>query len=132
MTFKRVISSYNLLLFLGAFYVGALLLLGEGVFGSFPPEWIGKMPFNSWATIAIFGMSVFGIGNAVVSIYGFKKNGGKKFYIVTVVMGLLLFLSSVSPVILLGEWYLPLAQLCLVSVIQILLGLFGLIRENSK
>jgi len=43
------------------------------VFVEFPPEWVGVMPFTSWSALAIYGMIVFGIGNAVAAVYGFTR-----------------------------------------------------------
>lgn len=63
---RKSISVYNLLLAFGAFYIGAAMFLGKGGFREFPQEWIGRMPFSSWASIALFGILVFGAGNAAV------------------------------------------------------------------
>ncbi|MBD3109634.1 hypothetical protein IEO70_14900 [Bacillus sp. AGMB 02131] len=126
----RIISnSYNLLLALGAFYLGLLMFMGKGAFDTYPPEWIGKIPFTGWAGIAIFGIIIFGIGNAIASAYGFVKKD-KQIYIITISMGALFFLCTVASRILLGEWYLPTGQFLIFSVIQILVGLLGLIFSN--
>ena len=63
---RKYVSGYNLLLALGAFYMGTSILLGEGIFGEFPPEWTGRMPFNSWESLALFGIVVFGVGTKPV------------------------------------------------------------------
>ncbi|RPF56150.1 hypothetical protein [Aquisalibacillus elongatus] len=131
MLLKNVSSLYNLCLSLSAFYLGSLMILGEGVFATFPPEWIGKMPFDSWLNLSLFGMIIFGIGNAIAAIYGFIKRD-KRIFIIMLALGILLFLSSLSPVFLLGEMYLPAAMIWLSSLIQLLLAISGLIDEKSK
>lgn len=124
MILKTSVNVYNLLLSLGAFYLGVSMFLERGVFETFPQEWIGVLPFNQWASLALFGMIVFGIGNGIASIYGFIKNDNKLF-IITFLMGALFFLCTVIPTIVLGEWYLPTSALFLFSVIQLVLGLIG-------
>ena len=128
---RIIVSSYSLLLSLGAFYLGSVMLFAKGVFGDFPPEWIGVMPFSSWDALGLFGMIVFGAGNALVAFYGFRKKSNKVF-VSAIILGALCFLCAASPIILLGEGYLPLVQLFLVSAVQILLGVIGLIVGKSK
>ena len=130
MLVKIILNSYNLLLSLGAFYVGVLMFLERGVFATFPQEWIGRMPFNNWASLALFGIIIFGIGNAIASTYGFIKKD-KKIFIITFTMGALFFFCTVIPTMLLGEWYLPTSQFLLLSLIQLLLGLFGLVTKKA-
>ena len=124
MLIKSILNIYNLLLSLGAFYLGVSMFLERGVFDTFPQEWIGILPFNNWASLALFGIIVFGIGNGIASTYGFVKKD-KTIFIITFTMGALFFLCTIIPTILLGEWYLPTSALFVLSVIQILLGLFG-------
>ena len=126
MALKNILNSYNLLLSLGAFYLGLSMLSGRGVFDIFPPEWIGKLPFNSWASLALFGMIIFGVGNAFASIWGFIKKE-KSIFIMTFTMGALLFFCTVISTKLVGEWYLPTGQFLILSIIQILLGLVGFV-----
>jgi len=124
MLLKNILNVYNLLLSLGAFYLGVSMFLGRGVFDTFPQEWIGVLPFNNWVSLALFGIIVFGIGNGIASTYGFLEKD-KKIFIITFTMGALFFLCTVIPTILLREWYLPTSAFFVLSIIQILLGLFG-------
>ena len=124
MLLKNILNAYNLLLSLGAFYLGMLMFLERGVFETFPQEWIGVLPFNNWASLALFGIIVFGIGNGITSTYGFIKKDNNIF-IITLTMGALFFFCTVIPTNLLGEWYLPTSAFFILSLIQILLSLFG-------
>ena len=124
MLLKNILNLYNLLLSLGAFYLGIQMILARGAFDSWPPEWIGKLPFNSWVSLALFGMIIFGIGNAYASIRGFIKKD-KTIFLMTFTMGALFFFCTVISTILVGEWYLPTSGFLLFSAIQILLGLVG-------
>lgn len=128
---RKYVSGYNLLLALGAFYMGTSILLSEGIFGEFPPEWTGRMPFNSWESLALFGIVVFGVGNAAIAVMGFVKNTKPVFWL-TAMMGALLFAASVMPAVLVGEWYLPTVQLLAIGILQLALGLFGGLREQLK
>lgn len=131
MILKNILNIYNLLLSLGAFYLGWLMLLGRDLFEEFPPEWIGVLPFDNWAVLALFGIIVFGIGNGLAATYGFIKQD-KKICIMTFAMGTLLFLSIVIPTVVLGEWYLPTSEMFVLSIIQLLLGIFGFLNKNNK
>ena len=129
MLIKSILNIYNLLLSLGAYYLGVSMFLERGVFDTFPQEWIGILPFNNWASLALFGIIVFGIGNGIASTYGFVKKD-KKIFIITFTMGALFLLCTIIPTILLGEWYLPTSALFGLSIIQILLGLIGFLTFN--
>lgn len=127
---KKFVSSYCLLLSLSAFFLGSYMFLGKGAFADFPPEWIGIMPFSSWNSLALFGMIVFGISNAGVGIYGLLKKSHKVF-LLSIILGTWLFLAAELPIILMGEWYLPLVFLFLASAIQVLLGVIGLLTNKG-
>lgn len=86
MLIKNILNVYNLLLSLGAFYLGMSMFLERGVFDTFPKEWTGVLPFNNWASLALFGIIVFGFGNGIASTYGFLKKDNKIF-IITFTMG---------------------------------------------
>lgn len=126
MLLKTILNFYNLFLALGAFYAGGSMLLGKGAFDTFPSQWVGKLPFTNWAGIALFGIIIFGIGNAMASIYGFRRKDNKIF-LFTTAMGALLFFSTVTSTMLVGEWYLPTGQLLILSLIQLSLGIFGFV-----
>ena len=131
MLLRSILNFYHLLLSLGAFYLGGLMFLGKGAFDTWPQEWVGKIPFTSWVSLALFGIIIFGIGNAIASTYGFIKKDNK-IYLLTIIMGALFFFCTVLSRILLGEWYLPTSQFWKLSLLQILLGLFGLVTEIIK
>jgi len=130
MLLKHILNLYNLLLSLGAFYLGIDMILGKS-FDTWPPEWIGKIPFTSWVSLGLFGIIVFGIGNGIASTYGFIKKDNKIF-LITITMGVLFFSCTALSRILLGEWYLPTSGFLLFSTIQILLGLVGLVGSVIK
>ncbi len=127
---KYITGAYCLFLSLGALYLGISMLLGKGIFADFPPEWIGVMPFSSWDTLALFGIIVFGIGNAAAGVYGIRKNA--KVFVLALVLGAFCFLCAALPIMLLGEGYLPLVYLFLASALQMILGTFGLIAGRKR
>lgn len=126
---KNITSSYHLFLSIAAFYLGYQMFTGYGVFAEFPTDWINTMPFSNWESLAWFGIIVFGIGNLLAGIYGFTKKKSKV-YLLSAIMGSVLFLCAAMPIILLGEWYLPIALFFLVSSIQVLLGVTGIIGKK--
>ncbi len=119
---KTIINVYNTALSLGAFYLGGSMISGKGIFATFPPEWAGDLPFDSWMAMAIVGMIVFGLGNAVVAIRGFMRYDRQIFFS-TLFMGTLLFIATIGATLSVGEWYLPSVQLLIASVVQLALGL---------
>ena len=131
MLIRNVVSSYALLLTLGAFYLGTVMLFNRGVFGEFPPEWVGVMPFSSWSALALFGIIVFGLGNAAIAAVGWFKKG-KTVFVLSIILGLFCLLCTFMPVFLLGEWYLPTVYLVLAGTMQVLLGCTGFIAMKSK
>ena len=126
MLLKIGLNAYNVCLSLGAFYLGILMIAGKGAFDTYPPEWIGILPFHSWMGFALFGMIIFGFGNGIASIYGLRKKD-KKNYTMTFTMGILFCFATVISTILIDEWLLPTGVFLLLSIIQIALGLLGLV-----
>ena len=126
----KLVSTFHLALSLGAFFAGISMLPGMGIFVEFPPEWVGVMPFNSWTALAVFGMIVFGVGNAIAAIYGFTKKDPKLF-LFTISLGILLFCSAAMPIVLLGDWYLPLVYFFALSFVQLFIGLFGIFYKHK-
>lgn len=131
MFLRKLVSSYSILLSLGAFYLGITMLSGKGIFAEFPPEWIGVMPFGSWPALALFGMIVFGLGNAAAAASGWFKKDQIVFGIATL-LGTFCLVCTLMPVFLIGEWYLPTVYLFLAGTIQMALGGFGFIGVKSK
>lgn len=128
---KKIFNFYNLFLSLGAIYLGSSMILGRGTFDTFPSEWIGVMPFTSWISLGLFGMFVFGVGNAAVAAYGFIKVD-KRVFLLTIALGVLLSLCALLPNFLLGESYLPVVYLFIASFFQVFLGIWGLVTKKNK
>lgn len=128
---KTIVSTYSFLLSLGAFYLGITMLSGQGMFAEFPPEWSGVMPFGSWTALALFGMIVFGGGNAAAAAIGWFKDHRAVFGIAAF-LGAFCLAFTLMPVFLIGEWYLPTVYLFLAGMLQLLLGALGFISLKSK
>ncbi|WP_144235620.1 hypothetical protein [Planomicrobium okeanokoites] len=128
---KKLVSSYCFLLSISAFLLGSYMFLEKGAFADFPPEWNGIMPFSSWNSLALFGMIVFGSGNAGAGIYRLLTKS-RKVFLLSIILGTWLFLAAELPIILMGEWYLPLVFLFLASAIQVLLGVIGLLTNKGE
>ncbi|WP_211653460.1 hypothetical protein [Planococcus alpniumensis] len=126
----KLVAAFNLAMSLGAFFMGISMLPVMGVFVEFPPEWVGVMPFTSWSALAMYGMIIFGIGNAVTAVYGFMKKT-RIFFVANLSLGILLFLSAALPIVLLGDWYLPLVFFFFLSFIQMALGLYGVLKKHK-
>lgn len=126
MLLKISLHVYNLCLSLGAFYMGISMIAGKGAFDTYPSEWIGVLPFHSWKSIALFGMIIFGVGNGITAIYGFRKKD-TKIYTMSFTMGVLFCLATVIATILINEWLLPTSFFLVLSILQISLGLLGFV-----
>ena len=131
MFLRRIIGVYSALLAIGAFYLGTVMLSDKGLFAEFPPEWVGVMPFSSWSALALFGIIVFGLGNAAIAAVGWIKKDNTVFGL-SIILGAFCLLCTLMPVFLLGDWYLPTVYLFLAGTIQILLGCTGFIAVKSK
>ena len=66
----------------------------------------------------IIAIVVFGLGNIVAAIFSFIKNNNKS-WLVSAIMGAIFFVSLVSQVIILGEWYLATVEFLILSLIQL-------------
>ena len=61
--YLRILGLFELALAIGAILTSISMIAGGGLFAEYPQEWIGKIPFESWSSIGILGLIVFGIGN---------------------------------------------------------------------
>lgn len=131
---KILLGIYDLILSIGAIYLGILMILSNsGIFAEYPKEWLDKVPFQSWVTPGIIGILVFGLGNIISAAYCFIKDNSKA-WILSTLLGCIFFTSLVAQVILLGEWYMATTQFFIFSIIQLSLSayVFNSSRKNPK
>ncbi|MGB4588137.1 MAG: hypothetical protein WBI17_02735 [Clostridiaceae bacterium] len=128
----NLLGGYDLLMSLGAFYIGANMILEKGVFNEYPKEWLSKVPFQNWLLPAIIGIVVFGLGNSIAAIFSFRKKDNLS-WIVSAIMAGTFFLSMVAQYVIFREWYLPSSMLLIFSIIQIVIcGLAVTITQNKS
>lgn len=114
----RILGLFQIALAIGAILVGISMITAKGLFANYPKEWIGKIPFDSWSSIGILGIVVFGIGNLIAAIAAFSR-GRARPWIMSVFMGGLLFVTILYFRYAIGEWYLATFQFLILSIIQI-------------
>lgn len=116
-----LLGIYDLFLALFAIYTGILMITAKGTFGEYPKEWLTELPFGSWFIPGILAIVVFGLGNIIASIFSFR-NTGKSSWLVSAIMGCILFISLICQVVILREWYLPTIEFMVISIIQLFLS----------
>lgn len=131
---KYLLGVYNLILSFGAINLGVKMIhSSSGIFTEYPKEWLSMVPFESWVVPGIIGILVFGLGNIVSALFSFANKSSKS-WVMSAVMGWILFISLVAQIIILGEWYMATFQFFIYSIIQICLSgyVFSGYRKNSK
>lgn len=129
----RLLGIYDLLLAVGAIYTGLLMVRSRGgIFLVYPKEWLNKLPFHSWIIPGLIAMFLFGGGNMLASFASFLYESGKS-WIISIIMGMLLFLSIIAQVIILDEWYMLTVQVLVLSLFQVAfsLSVFSKLRKIS-
>ncbi|NNU75538.1 hypothetical protein [Clostridium estertheticum] len=115
----NLLGFYDLVLALGAIYIGGMMISSRGgVFTQYPKEWLSKVPFDNWIAPGIITIVLFGLGNIIAAILSFRK-GNSKFWVVSAIMGGLLFVSIITQVIVLGEWYMATCEFLILSIGQL-------------
>ncbi len=127
----RLLGLYELLLAVGAIITGVAMINGSGIFSVYPKEWLGKIPFESWASIGILGIMVFGLGNIFAAIASFSR-GRTRPWLISLFMGLLLLVGIIYFRILLGEWYLATAQFLILSILQIIFCFYVIYKNRPR
>jgi hypothetical protein len=117
----NLLGIFDLILALGAIYTGIMMMGSKTLFTEFPPEWIHKVPFESWFAPGIIAIVVFGLGNIMAAYFSFKKNS-KHPWLLSAFMGGIFFTSMIFQVIILGEWYLVTLEFLVFSIIQLSLS----------
>ncbi|MBW9170448.1 hypothetical protein K2F43_04410 [Clostridium estertheticum] len=128
----NLLGFYDLVLALGAIYIGVMMISSRGgVFTQYPKEWLSKVPFDNWIAPGIITIVLFGLGNIIAAILSFRK-GNSKFWVVSVIMGVLLFISIISQVIILEETFLATVEIMLLSIIQLCICGYAFVEYRKK
>ena len=128
---KVLLGIYDLVLALGAIYMGIMMVSGNGMFAEYPKEWLSKVPFENWVTPGLIAIVVFGLGNIIAAIFSFRKESSKSWFM-SAIMGWIFLISMIFQVILLDEWYLITVEFFIFSVIQLCLGGFAFLRYRKN
>lgn len=96
------------------------MLRGAEVFGTFPEEWLTKLPISSWTTIGILAILVFGLGNLTAFVLSVRHAP-----LWTIIMGGLLIILLVGQILVLGDVYLATVEFMVVGLAQLALGIFS-------
>lgn len=127
---KVILGIYDLILSLGAIYMGTMMILGNGMFAEYPKEWLSKVPFENWIAPGLIAIVIFGLGNIIAAIFSFKKESNKS-WALSAIMGLTFFISMIFQVILLQEWYMATVEFYIFSIIQLCLSGYVFLRYRK-
>lgn len=120
---NNFLGIYSLLLAIGAVKGGIAMILKRGSFVDYPQEWILKVPFESWVGPGIIAIALFGLGNGIAGIYSLRKES-KNPWLISAIMGGILFIALVVQVITLEEVYMATIQFFTLSIGQLLLSIY--------
>jgi hypothetical protein len=126
-----LLGIYDIILSIGAIYMGIMMSLGNGMFAEYPKEWLSKVPFENWIAPGLIAVVVFGLGNIIAAIFSFNKESSKS-WILSAVMGLIFFISMIFQVILLEEWYMATLEFFIFSIIQLCLSGYVFLRYRES
>lgn len=129
-TSKVLLGIYDIILSLGAIYMGIMMILGNGMFAEYPKEWLSKVPFENWVAPGLIAIVVFGLGNIIAAISSFKKERSKSWFL-SAIMGWIFFISMIFQVILLEEWYMATVEFFIFSIIQLCLSGYVFLRYRK-
>jgi len=128
---RVILGIYDLFLAIGAIYYGSKMALGLFWAGEeWPKEWIGRVPFESWFWPGVIAIVIFGLGNLFAAYYSIYKE--EKFYLPSLVIGLIFLISLIISIPVLGETYLATGMFIILSMIQLILTLISLIRLKKQ
>ncbi|MBU3181882.1 hypothetical protein [Clostridium psychrophilum] len=120
----NLLGIYDMILAFGAIYIGVDMSSSNSqMFIQYPREWLAKVPFGSWVTPGLIAIVLFGLGNLLAAIFCLKKENSKS-WVMSVVMGGILFISLITQIMILGEWYLATVELLLLSIVQLWLSIY--------
>lgn len=129
-----LLGAYDLIMAYGAISTGiSMIRSSKGVFIEYPNEWLSKVPFESWVPPGIIAIILFGLGNIIAAILSFRVKN-KNSWFMSGIMGGIFFISLVSQIIILREWYLATVIFMILSVIQLCLCVYVIAgyRKNLK
>jgi hypothetical protein len=119
---KKLLGIYDLFLSIGAFIMGIMMLQSSyGVFREYPRDWLARIPFHSWVIPGIITIVIFGVGNMISAIFCMKKSSYTS-WLMSIIMGMLLFTSIMLQILIIKELYLATVQFFLFSMLQLLLS----------
>jgi len=126
--FSMALGIYDLVLALGFTYIGVMMISSKsGIFVEYPKEWLSKLPFISWTIPGIIFVLIFGLGNITAAMFSFRKANNKS-WVLSAIMGIILFITLAAQVIILDKWYLATLEFFIFSLIQLSLSI--LLRYN--
>ncbi|MCB2355085.1 hypothetical protein [Clostridium estertheticum] len=128
----NLLGIYDLIMALGAIYIGVMMINSKsGIFTEYPKEWLSRVPFENWIVPGIIVILLFGFGNIIAAILSLKKSNSK-FWVVSAIMGGLLFVSTITQVIVLGEWYMATCEFLILSIGQLCSCRIAFTEGNKK
>ena len=128
----NLLGIYDMMLAFGAIFIGVTMLnTSNELFNVYPKEWLAKVPFESFVIPGFIAIILFGIGNIIAAIFSFKKENSRSWF-ASAIMGGLFFISLITQVIILGEWYMATVEFLLLSIGQLYLCGCAITRRKKN
>lgn len=129
---KYILGLYNLLLAIGAVYLGRELVCKEhGVFMKYSHAWLSKLSFEDWILSGVSAILIFGVGNMLASMFCFLKQDHLSWSL-SAAMGSILYVTLVFQVLRTGDWQLSTAVFFAVSILQLFISRMVYLGHKKK
>jgi ABC-type uncharacterized transport system permease subunit len=116
---KYILGFYDLLLAIGAVYLGRELVCKEhGVFMKFSHALLSKLSLEDWIMSGVSAILIFGVGNMIASMFCFLKQNHLSWSL-SAVIGSILYVTLVIQVLRTGDWQLSTAVFFALSILQL-------------
>lgn len=130
-TRKIVLGLYDLLLAGFAIWGGTLMVSSVQVFSEYPPEWAGKLPFDSWLPYGLIAIVVFGLGNLAAAILCFTA-GIRLAAIWSEILSVLLCAIMLGVFVMTGQTTMPGNMYLIAGALQLVLSILLLVSSTQK
>lgn len=128
---KFVLGIYNLLLAGFAIWDGILMVSATQVFSSYPSDWLGKLPFDSWMPYGVIAIVVFGLGNLLAAMLCLVN----KLRIAAIwsgILGILLCAIMLGTFVITGHTYMPGNMMLIAGALQLVLSVLMLASKHAN
>ncbi len=127
-----ILGFYDLLLAIGAVYLGRELISGEhGVFMGYSHKWFSRLSIEDGILLGVTTILIFGVGNMIASMFCFLKSNHLSWSI-SASIGSILYVFLVIQVLRTGDWQLSTAVFFALSILQLFFSRLVYLGHKKK